>query len=563
MSERLHADRLRALIDAGGLIVSDLDLDSVLGRVLGTACELTGARYAALGVLNTEQTGLERFITHGIDEATARTIGELPHGRGVLGQLILDPRPLRLSRVGDHHASYGFPYGHPAMQTFLGVPVLVRERVWGNLYLTDKRSGEFGQDDEDVAVILARWAGIAVENARLYHDAQQRRAELERTIANLQATQAIALAVGAETDLDRVLELIVKRGRALVNARTVVILLRDRDELVLVASAGHAGRPRGERIAIAGSTSGEVMRRGRPERVTDVERRLRISTQWLGVSEAASALLVPLAHRGQPVGVLIAFDRGTDGAAFREQDEQTLKAFAASAATAVATAQVVQQHRVRDALAAAEGERRRWAQELHDETLQALGGLRVLLSSARRSGSHDLLDEATGAALTQIEQEITNLRAIITELRPAALDALGLAPALEALFDRHRSINDLAVAADLNLPEGLSDELQAAVYRVVQEALTNVVKHSGARRVTVTAAARGGHLILHIGDDGRGFAVGAGHDGFGLTGMSERVSVIGGELSIESGPSGTTVTASLPLCQPLMPRAAASPAAGA
>jgi signal transduction histidine kinase len=562
MPEQLNAERLRRLIDAGGFIVSELDLDAVLGRVLDTARELTAARYAAVGVLNQQRTELERFVPRGIDEAGVRAIGELPRGRGVLGVLIADPRPLRLGSVGEHPSSYGFPASHPPMETFLGVPVLIRGEVWGDLYLTEKTDGEFDEADEDAAVVLAPWAGIAVDNARLYRDAEQRRGELERAVRGLQATQAIALAVGADTDLDRVLELIVKRGRALVEARSVVILLRDGDQLVLTASAGHSRRPHGERIPIHGSTSGEVMEQGRPQRVSDVRSHMLISPEQLGIDDAKSALLMPLTHRGEPLGVLIAFDRGADAASFDEDDEQALKTFAASGATAVATTQNVKQQRLRDALAAAEAERRRWAQELHDETLQALGALRVLLASARRSGDAGALARAADQAIEQIDREITNLGAIITELRPAALDQLGLAPALEALFDRHRAISDLNIHAEVLLgddavaPGALGPELQATIYRVIQEALTNVAKHAGAVTGMVSVRVDEGRVVAEVSDDGSGFAVDDVKGGFGLTGMRERVLIVGGTLTIESSGAGTNVTASVPLLveQSLDPR---------
>jgi signal transduction histidine kinase len=440
------------------------------------------------------------------------------------------------------------------METFLGVPVLVRGQVWGNLYLTDKEGGgEFDPADEDAAVVLARWAAIAIENARLYRAAEEQRVELERAVRGLEATHAIAHAVGADTDVDRVLALIVKRGRALVDARSVVILLRDGDDLVLTASAGHSRRPHGERIPIAASTSGDVMRRGRPERVSNVRARLQVSPEQLGVDDAHSALLIPLAHRGESVGVLIAFDRGADGGAFSDEDEETLRAFGASAATAVATARGVRRQRLRDALGAAESERRRWAQELHDETLQALGGLRILLSTARAGSDQGLLVRATDQALELIEQEITNLSSIITELRPAALDAIGLEPALEALFDRHRAINDLEIDGVVELPDPgenkrtLDSELEAAVYRIIQEALTNVAKHARASHVTVTLRVDGGRLVAEVADDGTGFVVDDVRRGFGLTGMRERVLMSGGALRIESSDAGTTVAASLPL----------------
>jgi len=535
--------------------VSELDLDTVLGQVLEAARELTGARYAALGVLDANRTELERFVTRGIDEDTARTIGELPRGRGVLGALIENPEPLRLHRVGDHPTSYGFPAGHPPMGTFLGVPIFIRGQVWGNLYLCEKSSGDFDDGDETAIVMLARWAGIAVENARLYALAEHGRTELERAVRGLEATQAVALAVGADIELERVLELIVKRGRALVEARCVVILLRDpqgedgAEELVLVASAGEGRRMLGTRIPVDGSTSGEVMTEGRAQRLADATRQLRVPAERFGVDGVRTALLVPLIHRADRLGVLLAFDHAGSVDAFSDDEEQTLKAFAASAATAVATAQGVEQKRLSDALAAAEAERRRWAQELHDETLQSLGGLRMLLASARRSGDADRLAAATDEAIAQIEREITNLRAIITELRPAALDELGLAVALEALLDRHRAINDFALTEEIALPDEdvATPQAQATLYRVVQEALTNVAKHAGASNVTVTVRTDGDRLTAKVADDGGGFNPDTARGGgFGLTGMRERVLVAGGELRIESSESGTTVLASLP-----------------
>jgi signal transduction histidine kinase len=527
--------------------------------VLEAACELTGARYAALGVLDSERSGLERFITRGIDDEAARAIGDLPRGRGVLGVLISDPKPLRLERVSDHAASYGFPAGHPPMGSFLGVPVFIRGQAWGNLYLTEKRGGAFDEADETAIVVLARWAGIAIENARLYREADARRAEAERAVRGLEATQAVALALGADIELERVLELIVQRGRALVEARCVVILLRDShgdggEDLVLAASAGERRAAAGVRIPLRDSTAGEIMLRGRAERIDDVGARLRVSAERYGVIAAKTAVIVPLAHHGEALGALLAFDRGERRGPFSEDDEVALKAFAASAATAVATAQGVERQRLRDTLAAAEAERRRWARELHDETLQSLGGLRMLLASARRTGDSQKLGAAADEAIEQIEREITNLRSIITELRPAALDELGLKPALEALLERHRQIDDLVIGEELALPDtggGLDKEIQATVYRVVQEALTNIAKHAGASAVRVEVRLDGARIYIDVTDDGRGFEPAAPRaGGFGLKGMRERVTVAGGELELESSPSGTTVSAWLPLSQP-------------
>jgi GAF domain-containing protein len=236
----LDEHRLARLIDAGRGLLSELDPETVLDRLLQTAADLTGARYVALGVLDEGRRELARFLTRGIDEDTHRAIGDLPRGRGLLGVLIDDPRPLRLEDVGDHPRSYGFPQGHPPMRSFLGVPIVIRGEAWGNLYLTEKAGGEpFAADDEEAVIVLADWAAIAIENARLYRDVAARREELERAVRGLQATAAIARAVGGETELDRILELVVKRGRALIEAHDVLIMLREGDELVIVAGAGH------------------------------------------------------------------------------------------------------------------------------------------------------------------------------------------------------------------------------------------------------------------------------------------------------------------------------------
>jgi two-component system, NarL family, sensor histidine kinase DevS len=545
-------DRMRRLVGDGRALLAELDPDVVLERVLRTAQEVTGARYAALGILDATRTQLERFVSRGLDERTRRAIGELPRGRGVLGILIEEPRPLRLSDVSRHPQSYGVPHGHPVMHSFLGVPIMIRGEAWGNLYLTDKQDGEFDETDEEAAVILADWAAIAIENARLYRTSEERRTELEKALRGLQAAQDIAIAIGGDVGVERVLELIVKRGRALVEARSLVILLREGRELMVAASAGHAVDVQGVRLSIVGSTSGEVLERLRPERIADVGARLRISPRELGVPDARSALLVPLVYRGEPLGVLTAFDRGEGGDAFTEDDEQVLRTFAASAAKAVAMAQSVEGDRLRHSLAAADAERRRWARELHDETLQGLGGLRVLLASTLRRGDARQTKQAMREAIGHIEREIANLRTIITDLRPAALDELGLRPAIEALIDRHAREGDFEISGRLELPDVASSdlrlptELETTIYRVVQEALRNATKHARARHVRVVVAQTAAELRVEILDDGVGFAADADSPGFGLAGMRERVHLAGGALAIESGERGTLVRARLP-----------------
>jgi signal transduction histidine kinase len=548
----LDEHSLARLIEAGRGLLAELDLEAVLDQLLQTAADLTGARYVALGVLDEGRRELARFLTRGIDEDTHRAIGDLPRGRGILGVLIDDPRPLRLDDVGDHPRSYGFPPGHPPMRSFLGAPILIRGQAWGNLYLTEKAGGEpFTSEDEEAVVVLADWAAIAIENASLYRAAAGRREELERAVRGLEASAAIARAVGGETELERILELVVKRGRALIEAHDVLIMLREGDELVIVAGAGHVQVDKAARLPLAGSTAGQVLAEGRPRRIADAARELLIGPEQLGLDHASTALLVPLMYRGQSLGVLAAFDRLDGDGAFTRDDEQLLGAFAAQAATAVATARSVEADRRRRSLAAAEAERHRWARELHDETLQALGGLKVLLSSAARLDDPEAMRGAMREATQQLTGDIESLRALIAELRPPALDQLGLAPALTSLAQRTGAGNDVEVRADVELPDDrrLAPELETTVYRVVQESLTNVVKHARASSIDIAVHCAENAVDVSVTDDGIGFeAAAVAGNGFGLAGMRERVELAGGELSVLPGAgAGTVIRARLPL----------------
>jgi GAF domain-containing protein len=186
----LDDHRLRRLLDFGRGLVADLHREVVLDRLLEVARELTGARYAAIGILDADREELERFLVSGIDDETHRAIGDLPRGRGILGELIREPRPLRLRDISDHPRSYGFPPEHPPMTTFLGVPILIRGEAWGNLYLTEKATDEeFDEVDEESLLVLAQWAAIAIENAQLYERAEARRNELERAVRGLEAVR--------------------------------------------------------------------------------------------------------------------------------------------------------------------------------------------------------------------------------------------------------------------------------------------------------------------------------------------------------------------------------------
>ncbi len=551
-SSALDEPRLRELIDVGRSLVAELDPEEVFRQVLEVACQLTAARYAALGVLDEERHELERFITHGIDEEARRAIGNLPHGRGVLGLLIEQPRPLRLGDVGHHPRSYGFPPSHPPMTTFLGVPVMIRGHAWGNLYLTEKERGEFDEADEQSAVILAEWTAIAVENARLYRSVKSRRDEMERAVHRLEATTEIARAVGGETNLDRILEIVVKRGRALVEARSLLILLREGDELIAASAAGEreGGMAKG-RIPIEGSIPGRVLEARSPQRVHNLDPSLmaRPGNQEMGVT----ALLVPLVFRGKVLGVLVALDPLGREAGFSDEDEGVLVSFAASAATAVATAQSVAEDRTRDSIAAAERERGRWARELHDESLQSLAGVRVLLSAARRCNAEEV-DHLLSQGIEQVDATIAEMRRLIADLRPPTLDELGLGAALEALSERIAMGETIKVKMNLDLDFSsgraetrLVGEIEDTVYRLVQEGLNNAARHGETDQAWVEVTEGNKILRVRVADKGRGFDPDLANDGFGLVGMRERVELAGGTLELHSAPGkGTSILASLP-----------------
>ena len=548
-----HEQHLRRVLAIGGALVDERDPAAVLERILTEAQALTGARYAALGVLDEQRAELERFITAGFDEPTQQSIGDLPRGRGVLGVLIHTPQSLRLTDVGAHPESHGFPPAHPPMRTFLGVPITIRGQAWGNLYLTEKDNGEpFSAQDEEAVTILAGWAATAIDNARLFEASRQRRTELERAVLALEAARDIADAVGEVGELDRVLELVAQRGRALVEARTLLIMVREGEDLVVAASAGHGARAQGRRLPIRGSSAGHVLEQGAPQRFDDVATELKIAPADFGVPDAHSGLTVPLQHRGTAIGVLVAFDRGDERTSFTADDESVLRTFAASAANAIALNRSVAADRLRSAITAAEAERGRWARELHDQTLQSLGALRVGLASIRSSVGDEITRDALTETIADVETEIANLRAIIADLRPAILDDLGLEAALGALLDRHEAAGlQVTRAIGLDGPPGSGPRdpgVETTVYRLVQESLTNVVKHAraGAVRVAVATSDADGAVTVEVGDDGGGFDAAQPGGGFGLAGLRERVFLAGGQLDVDSSPAGTRVRARLP-----------------
>jgi len=368
------------------------------------------------------------------------------------------------------------------------------------------------------------------------------RDELRRAVRRLQAATDVAIAIGGETDLGRVLDAIVERGRALVGARALIILLREGDELVVAATA-----------ATAGGLDPDVPDLRIPIQAASDQAPLGMfAGADLGVKESAHALLAPLLFRGDPLGVVVALDRVGEPGRFDDEAQRMLEAFAASAATGVATARSMAEEGLQNTIDAAEQERSRWARELHDETLQALAVLRMRLSSALREESADALEQAGEAAVAQIDEEVVKLRRMITELRPASLDTIGLEAALQTLVEQHQQAADFEVECDLELPNEAESRptplLETAVYRLVQEALNNVSKHSHALHAGLTVCATSGSIQIEVRDDGVGFDPSLVGEGFGLVGMRERAALLGGTFEVQSTRgAGTVVRAEIPL----------------
>jgi signal transduction histidine kinase len=540
--------KLRELIDASIALNSELSLDNLLQKIVETAVSLTDARYAALGVIDESGAALERFVTTGIDEGTRTTIGDLPRGRGILGVLIREAKPLRLTHLGDDPRSVGFPPGHPPMDSFLGVPVLLRGVAYGNLYLTEKEGGEFTDDDLELVTLLAAQAAVAIENARLYESAT-------RWSRQLEILHETVRSVVDEADITRLLTQVCERLRGLINARVALAVLPadGGDVLRVVAADGEdaelAAGLIGHEFGKDASKVGRVLERQRSARIDsilddpDVD---QTETRLLG---ARTGLYVPLVARGHGLGVIAIHDKLTANGRFTDGDLRLAEIFAGRAAVALALSERVARDTVRRVVAAQEEERRRLALELHDETGQALTSILLGLKAIGGAETKEDAQRAEADVRGLVVQALQDVRALAVELRPSALDDFGLGPAVERLAQTFGERSGISTTVETHLDDRLPPELETTLYRVVQEALSNVVKHAGAERVSIVLAQRGSGVAATIDDDGQGFDESLIRpDALGLTGMRERLALVGGTLEIESAPgSGTTVAARVPV----------------
>ncbi|MGW2177549.1 GAF domain-containing protein [Streptomyces sp. NPDC001732] len=537
-------DRLNGLLAAVMAVGRELDLPQVLHDIIEAAVSLVDAEYGALGVIG-EDRKLSEFLTVGIDDDLHRQIGALPSGHGILGELIRHPEPLRLPELSEHPASYGFPAHHPPMHSFLGVPIRVRDEVFGNLYLTEKHGGaDFDAEDEAVVTTLAGAAGIAIENARLYEEGRRRQRWLA---ASSDFTSALLSGTGESEVLDGMLEQVVDIADA------------DTGVFYLVGAGGElrGSLARGEdaeahRGVVLPSSEGTLAAAALAEKdglvtVADAEsdERVRARTEcWKGFGPAVA---VTVGTRQRLSGVLVLARRG-GRAPFTGAETAALPGFAGQAALALELAA----HRRDAEQVTILEDRDRIARDLHDLAIQRLFATGMTLQSARRFVEHPEAVDRLNRAIDDLDATIKIIRSTIFGLREH--DSPGTAPKLRSRIVSavDSAAPTLGFAPALRM-EGLLDtdvpvEVADDVVAVIGEALTNVARHARAGRAEVAVLAEAGGLTVTVGDDGVGIP--QGRTNRGLRNLSERAERLGGSLSVRplTAPrSGTLLEWRIPL----------------
>ncbi|RSM85295.1 histidine kinase [Kibdelosporangium aridum] len=536
-------DRIHRLLDAVVSVASDLSLPDVLRRIVQSSIDLVGARYAAMGVLAPEGTSLQEFIYIGIDDQQRELIGDLPHGKGILGLLIHHPEPIRLPDLHEHPQSYGFPPNHPPMRSFLGVPVRVRGAVFGNLYLTEKKGGnEFTEQDETVVIALAAAAGIAIENARLFAQSQQRETWLR-------ASNELNSALLSGQTTSGALKLVARRAVEVSGAPFAAIVLPDDDEEQLTFEVvDHSDAALvGQHIAVHDSQLGAVYTTGEPCIVPNLPAAgWPIDTPQV-FDDLGSAVLVPLAAGQTAFGVLvIANQRGQTP--FRDGDLQMVKTFAGHAALAI---EYVRAQEDRQRLAVFE-DRDRIARDLHDQVIQRLFAIGLGLQGLSRLVAKPEVGRRVTGFVEEIDQTIREIRRSIFSLQeePGAGPVSLRGELLRVIQDGANALGfEPTVNMDGPLDSLVPDDLRPDVLATLRETLSNAARHAEANTVliTVNVDRQGKGLKLAVRDDGKGIPEELKRQS-GLANIAERASRWHGTCDIDTAPgSGTTITWQVPL----------------
>ena len=524
-------DRTHALLEAVVAIGGHLELEVVLRRIVEAAVELVSARYGALGVIGEGGTLVE-FVPVGLDESQIAGIAHWPEGRGLLGKLITDPRPLRMPDIAAHPESSGFPEGHPPMRSFLGVPVRIRDEVYGNLYLTEKQGGaEFDDEDQALVQALAAAAGVAIENARLYSEARRQQQWLR---ANAEVTQQLL----SEAEPGEVLDLVTQQALEISGADLVVLALPtgNREQLVIEHASGQgAAQALGLVLPAHGSASGVVMASGKPlavESFSDDERVAPVAREHMPLGPA---VLVPLGPAGNVRGVLTA-GRHQGALPLSPPAVEMVITFAAQAGIGLELAE----HRRDVQRLVLFEDRDRIARDLHDLVIQ-----RLFATGMSLQGATPLMRDPESArrvqqAVDSLDETIRDIRSAIFSLQSRGEDEpLGVRGRILAVVEQMTASLGftpalrMAGAIDTQVPDEIAEQMLPAL----REALANVAKHANASRADVAVEA-GPDLVLTVRDNGVGLRDTGRRSG--LTNLAERAGELGGTLRTGAGPNGGT-----------------------
>lgn len=522
-------DRLDGLIDAILAITSGLKLDATLRAIVHTAAELVDARYGALGVRGYDHRLVE-FVYEGIDEETRHLIGSLPEGRGVLGALIEEPKPIRLDDISRHPASVGFPLHHPPMRTFLGVPVRIRDEVFGNLYLTEKADGQpFSDDDEVLVQALAAAAGIAVDNARLFEESRTREAWIEET-------RDIGTQMLAGADPAMVFRLIAEEALTLMAgaATLVAVPLDDEapacevDDLVIVEVAGEISPAvKQMTVAVSGTSIGGVFHDRTPRRFD------RLDLAVDGPVEPGPALVLPLRAADTVAGVLVAL-RSADEQPFSDKQLDMMAAFADQAALAWRLATAQRQMREVEILT----DRDRIARDLHDHVIQRLFAVGLTLQGAAPRARVPAVRESIYSSIDDLQEIIQEIRSAIFDLHAGPSRATGLRHRLDKVIDQ-LAIPALHTTVQYTGPLSVVDTVLANhAEAVLREAVSNAVRHANATSLAINVSVED-DVRVEVVDDGVGISGDITESG--LRNLRQRADDAGGEFTVENMPTGGTL----------------------
>ncbi|WP_405905309.1 MULTISPECIES: GAF domain-containing protein [unclassified Streptomyces] len=524
-------NRVHSLLEAVLSVGRGLDLEQVLRSIAEAAAVLVEAEYAALGVIGPDGKRLSEFLTVGVSDEQIAAIGPYPEGHGILGELIRKPEPLKLSKISEHASSYGFPAHHPPMNTFLGVPIRVRDQVFGNLYLTEKRGGaQFDDEDESVLSTLAVAAGVAIDNARLYEESQRR----ERWV---RASGEITRSLLSGSTRIEVLSLVAERAREIAGAvlAVVAVPMEDTGTLTVELAIGQGAEAhRGLVLPVEGSLVGAAFSAASPVTSPDASQDERVSAGPQRFAGLGPAVAVPIGT-GDGVRGVVLLVRQAGHTVFSEKETEPLQGFAGQAAVAM---ELADRRSDAEQMALLE-DRDRIARDLHDMAIQRLFATGMTLQSAGRFIEHPQASERVQRAVEDLDDTIKIIRSTIFGLRSRE-GAAGQTLRARVVRAVGEAAPVLGFAPSLRM-EGLLDtqvprETADHVVAVLSEALTNVARHARAGRAEVVLETDGREVRLTVSDNGVGIPPEGRRSG--LRNMAERAQQLGGELELTCPPGG-------------------------